>query len=415
MRRSRALALNTTLILVFGVGLLCNRVVSAQSTWRHGSRAASLSQVKVSGNRHSRRSGHFEYVIPDGSIFVYDIDHAHRLVQTIRLPQMRGVRGVAASPKTHMLYISYGGDGGGNGNGSLLDVDLLTDRVVWTQSYSHGIDSMAITPNGRTIYMPDGEAAPDGKWYVLDAATGHESGAVIDTAAGTSDNGPHNTVVSLDGKHVYLGDRNLEHTGDNYLYVADTRTNRIVKRIGPFRGSVRPFTVDGRQRFVYTSVTGFLGFQVGDIRTGKVAYTVPVNGFSWNGQNVTDPSHGISLAPNEKELYLVDWSNSYVHVFDVSHVSRSAPTQVANIRLTRTMQHDESPCAYDCIADGWLQHSRDGRYVYVGDEGDVIRVATHRVVINLPALYNTRKHIEIDWKAGKPTATTSRIGLGHRR
>src|SRR2546429_5293517 len=31
-----------------------------------------------------------------------------------------------------------------------------------------------------------------------------------------------------------------------------------------------------------------------------------------------------------------------------------------------------SPCAYDCLGDGWLHHSLDGRYVFVGDSGDVI-------------------------------------------
>jgi hypothetical protein len=64
------------------------------------------------------------------------------------------------------------------------------------------------------------------------------------------------------------------------------------------------------------------------------------------------------------------------------------------------MHHDESSCAYDCGADGWLHHSLDGRYVFVGDVGDVIDTSTHAVVANLPSLYDTRKMIEIDWAAG---------------
>ena len=55
-----------------------------------------------------------------------------------------------------MLYVSYGGDGGGNGNGSMLAYDLLRDRVVWHRDYENGVDSMAISPNGKTIYMPEG-------------------------------------------------------------------------------------------------------------------------------------------------------------------------------------------------------------------------------------------------------------------
>src|SRR5207248_8950619 len=90
---------------------------------------------------------HYEYVFPDGEMDVFDMDNNHTLVKHISLPQtMRGVRGVVASQTTHMLYISYGGDGGSNGNGSMLKYDLLMDQVVWTKSYPHGIDSMAISP-----------------------------------------------------------------------------------------------------------------------------------------------------------------------------------------------------------------------------------------------------------------------------
>jgi len=47
-----------------------------------------------------------------------------------------------------------------------------------------------------------------------------------------------------------------------------------------------------------------------------------------------------------------------------------------------------------------LYHSLDGRYVFVGDVGDVIDTSTHAVLANLPALYDTRKMIEIDWVGG---------------
>src|SRR5262249_9068253 len=41
-------------------------------------------------------TAHYEYVFPDGECDVYDMDHDHRLVQTIDLPQARGIRGVVA-------------------------------------------------------------------------------------------------------------------------------------------------------------------------------------------------------------------------------------------------------------------------------------------------------------------------------
>jgi YVTN family beta-propeller protein len=79
------------------------------------------------------------------------------------------------------------------------------------------------------------------------------------------------------------------------------------------------------------------------------------------------------------------------------------------------MSSFESPCLYDCANDGCISLSRDGRYVYVGDAGDVIDTATRTVVTRLPTLANTRKFIEIDFNAsGKPIfSPTSRSGIGY--
>jgi DNA-binding beta-propeller fold protein YncE len=351
-------------------------------------------------------SHHYEYVFPDGSMYVYDMDAHHRLLQHVALPTAQGVRGVVASPATHTLYVSYGGDGGGNGDGSLLAYDLVAGHVLWTRPMHSGIDSMAISPDGGRIYMPSGELDSSGVWSVLDA----RNGSVITTIHGGA--GAHNTVISLDGRRVFLGGR--DH---NYLEVADTASNRVIKNIGPLRSGVRPFTINGRQTLAFTTATGFLGFQVSSITSGRVLYTQGFPGFSWNPANFAPsaPSHGISLSPDERSVWVIDAPNSYVHVFGVAQVPRSAPRLLANIRLSQPMSGDESACAYDCARDGWIQHSRDGRFVYVGDSGDVLDGRTFRRVAYLPALRNTRKMLEIDWRGGVPVATTSRQGLGYVR
>jgi hypothetical protein len=76
------------------------------------------------------------------------------------------------------------------------------------------------------------------------------------------------------------------------------------------------------------------------------------------------------------------------------------------------MAGNESPCGGDCGRAGWLLTSLDGRFVYVGDSGDVISTRTLRVVGFLPALANSRYPIEIDWDGGRPTATSTRSGIG---
>ena len=108
-----------------------------------------------------------EYVFPDGSFSVFDMDNGHQLVKSVALPQARGIRGVIAHAATHALYISYGGDGDGqHGAPTMLKYDLLTDTVVWTHAYPIGIDSISIGPDGSRLYLPTGELASGGTWYV---------------------------------------------------------------------------------------------------------------------------------------------------------------------------------------------------------------------------------------------------------
>ena len=346
----------------------------------------------------------YEYAFPDGALVVYDIDRGFAPVKRVALPTERGVRGACASARTASLYVSYGGDGGPEGNGALLKYDLRRDRVLWMRDYPFGIDSMAITPDGQKIFMPEGELARGGTWYVLAG----DDGRVIGQVAGGT--GPHNTIVSRDGKRVYLGGRN-----HNELLVADTQTYEVIARIGPLVSGVRPFTIDAAERYAYTTATGLLGFQVSNIRTGRVLHTVEFSGFTWDPKSfpASCPSHGISLAPKGDSLYVLDAPNARVHVFDVRPLPR-VPRMVATVRLSGLSGYEAS-CAYDCLRDGWISHTRDGRFAIVGDAGDVISTRVRRVVKHLPVLTNTRKYIEVvfDARGGVVWAATSRSSVGY--
>jgi DNA-binding beta-propeller fold protein YncE len=174
--------------------------------------------------------------------------------------------------------------------------------------------------------------------------------------------------------------------------------------------TVRPFTINGEETLAYTTATRFLGFQVSDIATGHVLYTV--DGFG--SQFVYDPTtfpvdgpcHGISLSPDEREIYVLDAPNRHVHVFDVSGVPSQPPRQVADIEV-QLVAADQR--------DGWVQHSRDGRFVFVGDSGEVIDTASRIVVASLAALRDTRKHLDVIWQDGVPVATSTRTGVGYVR
>ena len=267
--------------------------------------------------------------------------------------------GVVASPGNGILYVSYGGQGGSSGSGSLLAYDLLARRVLWTRSYTTGIDSLGITPDGRTIYMPDGESSESTFWRVIQASTGKVTGAI---SAGSK---PHNTIVARNGMYVYLGG-----CGSPYLTVVRTATNKVVRKDRSARRSGCP-PVHG-QRIEHACLhddpqpSRLPGR--GELPRGRCSTRSP-RPVSRSTPHVfgetSTPNHGISLSPDERELYLIDTPNGYVHVFDVSGLPGSAPRKVASIKM-----------AHPPPNDGWLQHSRDGHYVYVGRAGDVIDTRT---------------------------------------
>jgi len=340
---------------------------------------------------------HFEYVVAPGAFYVYSIDRANRLVQRVALPQLPRIgtllHGVVADTRRGILYISYGQQK--PPGGSLLAYDLLGGHVLWHRTYPFGIDSMALSHNGRWIYMPAGEVSSSGSWRIIAARNGRPTGGAIKGPMGA-----HNTILSPDGRYLYLGG-----VESPYLGVASTATNRVVREIGPLnRPGVRPFTINGSQTLAFTTAKNFLGFQVSSITSGDVLYTVPVPGFSFDPKTFRyTPDHGISLSPDERELYLIDTPNGYVHVFDVSGLPASPPQLVANIKLHHPPRHN-----------GWLQHSRNGRYVYVGRAGDVIDTRQRRIVGYLPPLRRTADSLEIDWRKRKPVFTTNRYGIGYR-
>jgi glutamine cyclotransferase len=284
-------------------------------------------------------------------VLVFDVDNGHRFVKRIPTwPAPRGhrdenIKGIAASAKTGMLYVST--------IHRLAAFDLATDKIVWQKGFDADCcDRMAISPDGRLIYAP---AFEEPKWYVIDAL----SGSVVSTIK--AEGRAHNTIYSPTGERVYMSS-----LGSPTMWVADPKTHKIAKAIGPFGSSIRPFTINGRETRVYVNTNGLLGFEVGDLQTGKVLQRVVVEGFKMGPvAHHGCPSHGIALTHDESELWIADGANSHLHVFDLTG---PAPKQKASIKVR------DQP--------GWITFSLDGRRAYPST-GEVIDVATKHIVATL--------------------------------
>jgi len=347
------------------------------------------------------------YVLNRGPVVsIYDIDTINfPLIKRITLgTSTEEIRGVVASKVDDMMYVSYGCTAPDACTPFLMKFNLITEQIVWNKVITQGIDSPSISPDGRTLYMPTGEGDyTHSRWLVIDTVTGNVTGSID-----SREDAPHNTIVNAAGTHVYMGSTRQETdgSGNNYLVEAAIPSGSIIRKIGPqLNAETRPFTIDAAERYAYIVPFGLDGFEVGDINTGHIIYKVQVQGFDQFQCHVyTTCSHGISLSPDGREIYLVDLFNNYVHVFDVTTLPEAAPTKIASIRLN----HDYT------AAGPWVTHSRDGRFVFVGDSGDVIETASRQVVGYLQDMATTKVYTEVDFVKGAVSFTPlSRSGVAY--
>jgi len=244
---------------------------------------------------------------------------------------------------------------------------------------------MSISPDGKVIYLPSFEQA---HWHVVNALDGTILAKIVPNS------GAHNTVVGPDGKEAYLAGLRSP-----LLTVADMATQAAARTVGPFGNSIRPFTVNGRQTLVYVNVNDLLGFEIGDLKTGRKLQRVEVTGFE---KGPTErhgcPSHGIALTRDEKEIWIADAHNSRLHIFDNTG---PVPRQIESIKVG--------------AQPGWITFSLDGTLVYPST-GEVIAARTRQILTTLRdetgAKVNSEKLMEIDFRDGQPVRTGDQFALG---
>ncbi len=344
----------------------------------------------------ARANRHWLYVAMPGvrnyleyggaGVLVFDIADGHRFVKRIpTLPIAAGqapenVKGVALSVELGLLYVTT--------PKRMFALDVNTERIVWNREYEGGCDRMALSPDGKVLYVPSFEGP---HWHAVDGRTGDVI-ARIETKSGA-----HNTIFGPGGTSVYLAG-----LGSPLLHVADARTHTVAKRVGPFGDVIRPFTINGAETLCFVNVNRLLGFEVGDLRSGKMLHRVEVQGYQQGPvKRHGCPSHGIALTPDESELWLADTANSAVHVFDATQMP---PRQRATVKLR------DQP--------GWITFSLDGRYAYPST-GDVIDARTRQIVARLTdedgRAVQSEKMVEAVFEGDRLVRAGDQFGIGRRR
>ena len=315
-------------------------------------------------------------------ILVFDIDHNHRFVKRIKTRGFKStgepsnVKGIAVSVPLNSIFVST--------LEALQRIDVTTEKILWEKTFEGGCDRMSISPDGKTMYLPSLEK---NFWNVIDC----ESGDIIKKIQVMRR--AHNTIYGMSGEHAYLAD-----IASPYLYVTDTKTHTITTKIGPFGDGIRPFTINGRETLAFVNVDSLLGFEVGDLTTGKVIERRVVEG--WTEGPVRrhgNPSHGIGLTPDEKEVWVSDGHNMRIHVFGATPPYQ----QLTTIPLV------DMP--------GWITFSMDGKYCYPST-GEVIDVKTRQVLYRLQdEFYNnvsSEKMVEVHIRGNRAAEAGDQFGLG---
>lgn len=362
--------------ILVAVTLLLVLAAAAQPTQTHDRR---LLYVAVPGVRnYLEHGGH--------GLLVFDIDQGHRFVRRIPMGGLDengrplNVKGIAASAATGRLYVST--------IRTLMSFDLTTDKMLWEKSYEGGCDRMAISPDGKSLYLPSLEKD---HWHVVDAASGDVLAKVVPKS------GAHNTIYGPDGKEAYLAGLRSP-----WLTITDTATHTIARQVGPFGAAIRPFTINGDQTLCFVNVNELLGFEVGDLKSGRQLHRVEVQGFQKGPvKRHGCPSHGIGLTPDGREIWLTDAANERLHIFDATVMP---PKQLESVKLR------DQP--------GWVTFSIDGTLAYPST-GDVIETKTRRIIAALTdeegRAVQSEKLLEIDVRGSRPIRAGGQFGLSRKR
>jgi hypothetical protein len=138
--------------LVLFILLLCGSLVAST-----GSDVHRLLYVACPGLRnYMEYGGH--------GLVVFDIDDNYRFLKRIPIGGLDekgrpiNMKGVCASAETGRIYITT--------LSTMMCLDLVSEVLLWEKTYEGGCDRMAISPDGKTIYLPSLEK---NHWHVVDA------------------------------------------------------------------------------------------------------------------------------------------------------------------------------------------------------------------------------------------------------
>jgi len=334
-------------------------------------------------------------------VVVLDADKNYSFLKRISygLPaaQMPGPKnaGIAVSVPLQMLYVTT--------DGWMKAIDLSTDQIAWTfKGETEPVERTGALGSvtgccERPWLLPDGKTLVVGSsynswWYYIDGATGK----VLSKLPTPETTATHNLAISPDGKIGVMG--SMSNPPKAGLAIIDVPSQKILRYM-TFTQMVRPLTINHDASLVYVNVNGLIGFEIGEVSTGKVLGRFEVPGAP------KGTSHGIGMTPDESEIWVADPVNNAWQVWDNPGDGRHPVYNASKImKPTAGVEHS------------WLTMSNDGKLAFLGDSS-VYDVKTHKEIAVMKdefgrRIVHTEKVLYLGFKDGKLVEGNNHFAVG---
>lgn len=261
-------------------------------------------------------------------VFIYELGTFQLLKRLVVGPNPHGLS-VTEDGRTVHVAVEHFDDP----TGELIWVDTATFEITARVDVGPQPQEHECTPDGRWIYVPCG----DEQWWVVD---GEAKKVVKKIKTGGR---PHNTVVSPDGKRMYLSPMGYPHA----VTIVDIDDgHRVIGEI-PFGDVTRPPAITSDEGRFFENIDNMLGFQVADIKSRQVVHTArhqipPERRGEWSR------SHGLGVRPDQQEIWSCNVEHHMVHIHDIT---RSDYPEITSITFPGRVY--------------WLSFSPDSKYCFV--------------------------------------------------
>ncbi|HKQ37500.1 MAG TPA: beta-propeller fold lactonase family protein [Verrucomicrobiae bacterium] len=250
------------------------------------------------------------------------------------LPIGKHPHGLALAPDHSLLYCSV------ESERAIKFIDTATDQTTATVHTTGVPNQLAVTPDGRWIYVAINDT---GKADVIDVRQ-RKVAKTLDVGGRA-----HNCYCPKHAKHMYA-----TSVRDDLVRQFDFARDHSLTKTIKFDGHVRPLCVTENEKWLFVALEGLHGFAWADLETGKQLGRIeqPLPPPEQRSKFAYMNTHGLELRPGDRELWVTSFIGNGLMIYDIT----SQPP-----KYVTTVAVGDAP--------NWLTFSPDGKFAYSANAG----------------------------------------------